>query len=582
MTSAQDNFNGLLGVHSYANSFAASARQPRPPIMDGDKMNYGAGSIPNNIDPTAALQDLGGALKKTGLNLGLANKEIANVQEDISGESGSASVKRFAAAATTITSNIDKFTSSKDPATITSGVIGTIGGIALLIPPPEGEAIGAVFGLMSSIIGLFAGTGPSQLDEMHDMLDNAVKQIETFEENDDIKKLKAKENGVAAEYSTTFSYLVGFCEDGIGSIVYEDLDLIDDNAPITEGTVYMGQLNSAMNGMHTEYTNELQQNHDQWLNDQGKITQSIQLLALYSQLAVYRNLINQQLLMIYSAEQIYKFHPGPYHGQSRVLKNDQGQDLDAFQSMNTGYMLWIKSDTANDQLTWKNYRAYYNIVNKVNGTEQPPPEPLKYAAFTLNTDQWNTGIGWNSFDDIDVIDTNQIISNNIPLTGLGFYQKNNRIALNGITGTNYDYDNKLIFGYKSIADWDMNSNYFASIFWDESAVMVDNTATQAVFGVALYEYQNRAAIKIYYGNVDGTGTKAWKQTTAWDSHTYINTKSLNYEEESYDDYDADTILLCEFYDADVVDYAYSSGYMVGVQIYPRNNRVSLRLFKTLP
>eukprot|EP01084_Bolivina_argentea_P163878 285017_1 len=194
----------------------------------------------------------------------------------------------------------------------------------------------------------------------------------------------------------------------------------------------------------------------------------------------------------------------------------------------------------------------------------------------------------------------------------------NRIALGGITCTNATRikNYKLMFGSKNVRNDNEDPAHCVGIqeaaqgcmqsnFWDRSTIMVPNINTQAVFGAQLFAYGSgsgsRVGIKIYYGPYDGSGTKKWIGPQKWNSNVYSN-PLIGYHCSGWysandcinigapDGYIDTTIRYSipsegmngdkiTYYDQGDVSYPMSSGYIIGVQIISRGNRISLKLWK---
>ena len=58
-----------------------------------------------------------------------------------------------------------------------SAVLGLVGTIGSVTPPPYGLAIMAVAGVATAVLGLFMDTGPSELEIIGGLIDDQTKQI---------------------------------------------------------------------------------------------------------------------------------------------------------------------------------------------------------------------------------------------------------------------------------------------------------------------------------------------------------------------------------------------------------------------
>ena len=58
-----------------------------------------------------------------------------------------------------------------------SAVLGLVGVVGSVTPPPFGLAIMAVAGVATAVLGLFMDTGPSELEIIGGLIDDQTKQI---------------------------------------------------------------------------------------------------------------------------------------------------------------------------------------------------------------------------------------------------------------------------------------------------------------------------------------------------------------------------------------------------------------------
>eukprot|EP01084_Bolivina_argentea_P268570 456214_1 len=308
----QSNVDNILPIqkNKYSNSFAS---YPGPNNVDsGDNSNdYSSARAPgaSNYINGESKQALANSIKilgstivtATGNDLSPQIKALKTQITDVENQITPGVASRLGGAATAI-GNAKDFT-SKDPATVTAGVIGVLGGIAQLAPPPAGAAVGFVFNLMSSFIGLFSkkSNQPNPEVVMQNMINAAVKQIvdkvvdklDDKLDKDELDQLKAAQKGTEKVYEISFGYLLSLAESGIDKLSLLELSSIPGNVPIYEGTDFMASFSTSMK---------------QWtaVSDPKKTANAIQLLVLYSQLAIYRNLIYSEILMIYGANSVVK------------------------------------------------------------------------------------------------------------------------------------------------------------------------------------------------------------------------------------------------------------------------------------
>eukprot|EP01084_Bolivina_argentea_P163879 285018_1 len=392
----------------FGDNEAQSIPPPLPPQSDFDDIfdvqpvnSFAAAGVPGNMDEDyqkpviAQLNALQDKLTSTGEDVTLANNQIDKIIKQLppSGDDNSKVFKGIAAAAKAVAGNIDKLTSD-NAVDITSGVLGTIGGIAMLAPP-VGEAVSAVFGLASAIVGLFGGSsGPSMNVVIQDAVDKAVKQIDNKIDKAQFKLLKEQVEAIGEEYDTQIAFLVSLNSPTLSPVTMNSMQL---NVPNTLGAKAYDTLGIALKGMA---------NQNDFMTDVSKIEAAIQTLPQFARLGIMRTLLFTQLQTIYGLQGDKQM----YFSTGVVIKTHQKQELNVFQKVNgNGGLLWINDDTLDTINGYVNYRNYRQSISK--SKTQAPVKSVELMII-----DWDTP----SAELPDFIDTWAIVSNDCPLTGLQF------------------------------------------------------------------------------------------------------------------------------------------------------------------
>eukprot|EP01084_Bolivina_argentea_P314885 545447_1 len=392
--------------------------------------------------------------------------------------------------------NVDKFHGG-DPVTITSGVLGLIGAVAMLAPPPKGAAVGSAFSLASSITGIFGNTNHPAVQFgsiANDIANKVVQDLKDVMDSKELDELNDTGKGVQKDFEAAMAWLDGLTKHGIKHLSNKAIIAIPSCVPIYKGSDFISKLGVVM----------------QRLYDTGERTKReavIKLLPLYTELAVSRDLVFQDILNIYAIHD-----EALYDGFSGVLQSRKDQDYKVFDGIKAANnYLWVLYDAKDNRKSFENYRTYQMDIRNA-----PPPQ-VKSKGF-------GPAKAEGAVCSKDYVDFGPIISKTGPLITLKFIQKQNRIALHGTVAKYWDLDRKLLFGTDSAENGDMGVGYFNKPeHWDMHTVMVDDIQTQAVFGAQLFRYGenntpngNRVGIKIYYGSADGDGSDCkWKNTSTW-------------------------------------------------------------------
>lgn len=194
-----------------------------------------------------------------------------------------------------VSEHLDPFVNAgKSPALAVASAIAIISSFAVLMGPVGGIA-GVALGFISGILGLF-GEGEEQQS-----MDQIIRQeLERLYE----KQLTNQARGVLSEFKVSKAYLDGLDVYGI-SLTPSDLQNLACHIPVYQGLSFMGTLATEINTCVNR-------------NQKKESGKCLKYLELYSNMAVFKDLILQQLIVHLQVDSLRNTRRGILSAQNQI------------------------------------------------------------------------------------------------------------------------------------------------------------------------------------------------------------------------------------------------------------------------